>query len=280
MNEGFEGFEGVWLRSPEAEAFVAIRPFVRLFAFSRLGASSPLKAPWGHEYCGLRTWVMEPEQTEMSGLPALEPGTITARDRGHLTVEAAANSDVRLQISTSYVLKEASITIHHELRNLTDAPRDLGLWAITAVDPAFGTGVLPLPPDRRNKITFFPGTCPDDTAISLGRSSVAVDFGQVPTGPFIKIGADSPRDWCAAIGERSVLNSRVTVAPQARYPEGGSTVTLFSSGQMDRGRFAEIENVGPLRRVAGNGSLSMTQELSIDDPADAVDLDRFGIAGP
>jgi hypothetical protein len=222
----------------------------------------------------VRTWFLEPVETEQSGLPAEQPAEGEAVGQGRLRLVGAREPVAGLQLTMELALHRDAplLSITHTLRNLRDDRRRLAAWAINAVTPA-GVGFTAWRPAERRSLVFYHDTRPDEPAVQAGETVLAVDYRKRPSSPFCKVGTDTTCGWGAFVWNGMALKSSVVADPDAQYPEGGVTVSFFSSQHLDDGRFGEVENVGPLTDVDAGGVVRLEQSLTLiggltgDEPA-------------
>jgi hypothetical protein len=258
------GFDGWWLRNDAAEAFVIARPCPRLIAFRLVGRASPLHVSGRYEFFGVRTWFLEPVETEQSGLPARQPAAVVATAPGRINLVGGDERVTGLRLTMDFVLHEnaARLTVTHAFHNLRDTPRRLAAWVINAVE-AEGFGLTAWRQDTRRSLILFHDTAPRAAAVRAEPAVLAVDYRIPPQTSFCKVGTDTACGWGAFVWDGMALKSSVAHVAGAEYPEGGGTVTFFNSGPMDGSRFGEVENAGPLTDVPPGGSVQMVQTLTL-----------------
>lgn len=249
-------------------------PFPRLMAFQLIDQQSPLQAGRSDEFVGLRTWFMEPIETDESGLPARQPAELGASSPGRLQLIGGEEPVTGLRVEMDFGLHPNAprLVVTHALHNLRQESRRIAAWAINAVDAQLGIGFTAWSLEARRKLMLFHDTVPGDAPIRAESSVLALDFRVPPTSSFCKVGTDTSCGWGAFAWNGTAMKSMVAHDPDAEYPEGGATVTLFNSGEDAGVRFGEVENVGPLSDVAPGGSLSLVQTLELIDGIDSDDL--------
>lgn len=267
------GFDGWWLRSGAAEAFVIAEPHPRLIAFHLSGRASPLHVSGRYPFYGVRSWFLEPVESDQSGLPAQRPAAGEARGPGRLKLTGAEESVTGLQLTMDFALDDsaARLNITHAFRNLRQTPRRMAAWAINAV-AANGIGLTAWRQETRRSLILFRETGAREPAIRAEPAVLAVDYRMPPENAFFKVGTDTACGWIAFVWDGMALKSSVAHVPGAEYPEGGGTVTFFNSGPMEEPRFAEIENVGPLTDVPPGGTVRLAQTLLLIDGIIGDDL--------
>jgi hypothetical protein len=254
------------LRNDVAEVFVSGRPYPRVVVFRLKGGPSPFRVSTADPYYGVRSWFMEPTQTETSGLPAAGPADTQFLTPLSVRLTAAREEKSGLQLTMEVTLdpKQPSLTVRHGFTNLRGAARRLAAWAIMAV-PHEGVGLAPWATDRTTirAFTFIPGSDPTDPCLRLGRRAMGVDFAVPSQDGQLKAGTNSDAGWVGYLWRGQALQSRVGHVEGAEYPEGGATATFYSCGRRADEGFSEVENVGPLRDLGPGETLWLDQELRI-----------------
>lgn len=293
------GYEGVWLRGERVEAFVAVSPRVRVMVLRPReavpggpgvpGAGVLLRQGEAVEV-GIRSAFMEPGQVPASYEPANQAGEVVARGPGRVEVATGpgAASGLALVMRVEVVeeavalpgvrggLPGAGVRVTHRFVNHGGAARELAAWSIVSL-PRAGFAVVPFgvePRQVRRLVLPWWARLPQP-GLRAGFNAGAFDFEAAVNGGAFKFGAITDAGWVAAIRGRGGIVSLVPRQPGAAYPEGGANVTVFVSGDPDH-PWAEIEQVGPLRRVEPGGSIELTETLlllSFDAPPPPNDPD-------
>ena len=217
----------------------------------------------GHEYYGIRSWFMEPEQIPASGLPALMAARLTRLAPAAARLDTGKEPVSGLSLAMTCVLDGRALLITHRFVNETNRTRRLAPWAITAVAPGAGWGVAPWPAGPRRVLVINAEAQVTDPILHHTEPGLVVDFAAAPEAPFLKVGLDTDCGWVACVGADAALRSEVAHQPGGHYPEGGGTVTMFRSGPMDGAAFAEIENIGPLQTLAPGEAMELQQRLTL-----------------
>jgi len=258
--------DGWRVANAAAEAFVIARPYPRVVSFRLANGESPLRTSVADPFFGVRTWFLEPTQTEMSPLPALQPAEAEAQPDGSLRLVAAVDPTARLQIVQEIALDPVHpvLRIRHRLVNHDARLRRLAAWAISVV-PHAGVGVTPwaAAAETIRALLSWPGMNPGDPAIRLGAHALGVDFRLSPACGWLKVGTNTDAGWVAYIWPGGALRSRVPYEEGREYPEGDGSVTLYSSGRTPDEGFCEIENVGPLTNVPSGEAVELIQTLEL-----------------
>ena len=257
--------DGWRLANAGAEAFVIARPYPRVVSFRLAGGESPLRTSATDPFFGVRTWFLEPVQLETAPLPALQPAEAEARPDGSLRLVAAVEPTTRLQVVQDIALDPVRPALHirHGLVNHATRVRRLAAWAINVV-PHAGVAVTPWAGSAGliRSLLFF-HTHPGDPAVRLGMRALGVDFRVPPACGWVKVGTNSDAGWGAYLWAGGALCSHVPYEAGREYPEGGGSVTFYSSGRTPDQGFCEIENVGPLTDVPPGGTVELAQTLEL-----------------
>jgi hypothetical protein len=264
----YKGIDGVWLTNRSAEAFVSARPYPRVVAFRSRGGTSPFRVSTADQFYGIRSWYLEPVQVDESPLPALQPAEIkrTGPRALRLTSAPAEAAGLRLIMEIALDDRRPELTVRHGFTNLRRKTRRLAAWSIMAF-PHRGVGLMPwaTAETTTRSYLFFPGVDITEPCLRMGRNAAAVDF-RIPTRQgWVKTGANTDAGWAAYLGNGQAWVSAVPHVPGAEYPEGGGTVTLYSSGKkVDQG-FCEVENVGPFTDTRPGQTVWLEQRVTIVD---------------
>ncbi len=271
------GYRGWPVGNAAADAFVIADPYPRIVDFRLPGERSVLHVSKRHEFFGVRTWFMEPEQNDQSGLPARMRGRTLASEAAHVHLRTDVEPESRISLSMDVRLHESRprLDILHGITNHDDGTREIAAWAITAVAAETGLGLTRLRQDDRQVIVCWTPSQLSEPMVVAHEHALALDFRIAPRGSHLKIGTDANCGWVACISGRHALVSKSEFKRGALYPEGGSTVTMFRSGSLPDGAFAEIENVGPLTQVEPGETITMQQRLEIVDGEGATDIDSW-----
>ena len=95
----------------------------------------------------------------------------------------------------------------------------------------------------------------------------------------IKFGVHQASGSGAALIGESVLVSYTPLDPTGSYPEGGPNLTGYGTPANGNQPYGELENVGTLHMVRPGHSISLKQQLTIEDAADSPFLQSIGYTG-
>ncbi len=275
-----DGYEGRWVRTPHAQAFIAVRPRFRVLALSRPGEPS-LMADAAHPEYGVRLAYMEPTQIDDSFDPGNQPGRFIESTPSSATVQLAASAAAELRYTVHVALDERlpRLRLRYRLENLSDRPRRYAAWSLTSFEPngrivaLFGAEARPL---RRIALPWW--TRMPQPGYAFGRRTLAVDCGRPLNGTACKIGLASDTGWVAMVRHGRALVSAAAYDPHAAYPEGGANITIFQMDKPDR-RWCEMEQVSPLTDADPGAAVELTETLTLIDLANTpAEPDALGEA--
>ncbi len=269
--EMHQGVAGVWLRNESAEVFVTGRPYPRVGAFRLRGSESPLRISVRDPFFGIRIWFLEPEQNEQSMLPALQPAVLERLGPLEVRLTAEPESKSGLQLVMNIRLDDHHPLLHlqHGFRNLRPEDRRIAVWSLMAF-PHEGVGLVPwsIKKGAIRSCLYFPRTEADDPCLRLGQDALAVDFRRQARSGRLKVGVASDEGWAAYLWSGGLLHSSVDVVADGAYPEGGATVTFYSTGRLPGQGFTEVEHPGPLLPLKAGEMLWQEQTLRLLPPVD------------
>jgi hypothetical protein len=268
--EHHAGFEGLWLRNGQVEAFVSTRPMVRVVAYRPVGGESVLKINEIIEYSGVRTQFLEPRQNPLSALPASRPGRVVQHSPRRVRVLAEPSAEAGLRAGMDVTLAEtgSALTIRHTLENTGSEPREIAPWAIVAL-PRRGRAVIPFsriapadaPPRPFRSIIFVPKRNPRDKTFVIDQFALGVKFQ--PRGKSTKIGVRTEAGWAAWVDGATVLTLEADFQPRGIYPEGGANVTCYVSAGDGESAWGELEHDGTLETIAPGQQVRLVQTLRL-----------------
>ena len=200
-----------------------------------------------------------------------------------LTAAPDDSSGLQLIMEVALDSERPVLQIRHGFKNMRAAKRRIACWALNAIRPDAGVGVVPWRSTGRRSLLFWPSTDLNESGIHLGPRALALDYRIEPQNGWHKVGTNSDAGWIAFVWNGNALKSTVAHVANAEYPEDGGTVTMFNSTPEvfdGKPRFGEIENVGPLSELMPGDTLWMEQELELftgietDDPENWVEMLR------
>jgi len=257
-----DGFQGLWLRTGVAEAFVALEPVFRILALRSPGGSS-LLADSASEQCGLRLAFMEPEQTSESFRVGEQPARIIERAEARVRVRLARACGLRYEAAISLEPGRPVLRLDCRLVNVGTRYRRVACWSLLSFRR---DGAILVPfgdasdaPSRfvRPSWTEWP-----QPGLAFGEKALLASLGGAMRGDFLKVGVITEPGWGAFLRSTEALVSHAPFDPAASYPEGGANVTFFESRERNPG-WAECECVGPLRRLAPGEETRFSESLEL-----------------
>jgi hypothetical protein len=192
---------------------------------------------------GHRVWAA-PEIPGVTYQPDDRPCSVTGLDGG-VRVEAPVDG-AGFAKALSVRPAEHGWVVDHELRNASDRPVTVAVWAITQLRPG-GTATLPLPargpgPQADRSLVLWPYTDLADPRVSFGRGVVRVR--SAPGGPALKVGAAPGDGPLSYLIDSWVFEKRIDVDPVAAYADRGAALQVYLCDD-----FCELESLGPLRTL-------------------------------
>ncbi len=212
-------------------------------------------------YGGHRLW-HAPEAAPRSYCPDNAPLRWERTPEGGVAfyqeVEAATGIAKEIHITMPDDQQRAIVT--HRLTNHSAWPVELAPWAITQMALG-GEAILPLPDRRSHTADLLPATSLavwaytdlSDARLSMGREAIRVRHAGGEAPP-LKIGLYNPHGWVAY--QRRGLRFTKRFTPQAGrpHPDLGCNSEVFTRFDM-----IELETLGPLERLAVDGSCAHTE---------------------
>ncbi len=254
-------------------ACIQTRPALRLTRFSD-GDSPSLLAPTEMDPSGVRTWFMEPGQTERSPLIANRQASCSNHGPAQADLTTGMEPSTGLELLWQVRLDSQSRTLRlrHGLRNHAAQVRTVALWPLVAgagpqrmhtvlLGEADGSSVAGgiFPPLVEAHEEHLRGRDLHRLAgVHPGRQGLVLDGAAMTGTPWLKAGLRA-RDGIAALADGNwALRSQVTAADVGPYPEGDRNLTTYRSDHI-----IEIEHVGPLVAVAPGATIWLDQILSM-----------------
>lgn len=218
---------------------------------------------------GWRLWIA-PEVTETTYVPDNSACTAEIVD-GALVVTGPLQPAAGIQKQIEVRLRpiDPAVRIISRVKNISDKPVTYAAWSLNVLRPG-GRAFLPLDVgplaafDATRSIIFWSYAEVDDPRYSIGNGLLQVDHGKVKPPPTTqsgrrddesKIGVDSSQGWATYLQNGTMLVKRFPHDAEARYPDSGSTIEVYSSIE-----FLELENLGPLTTIAPGEEIVMPEE--------------------
>ena len=140
--------------------------------------------------------------------------------------------------------------MRHRIVNRNATPLEVAPWALTILDG--GTCLLPLEPYRSHgdalspsgPLVLWPFTDLTDPRLSFEGRMVRVATEPLSEEPQ-KLGLANRREWAGYLKGDTLFAKRYPYLPGETYPDFGVNTEVFV-----KGRFMELETLGPVRRLA------------------------------
>ena len=204
---------------------------------------------------GHRLWTA-PESNPHSYAPDDAP--VEVRLEGRLNVHLTARPDaagIEKSMVVGLMPKGSEVEVRHRIVNRGATSVEVAPWALTIVDG--GTCLLPLEPFRSHgdallpsqPLVLWPFTDLTDPRISFEGRMIRLSSDPLSDEPQ-KIGLANRREWAGYLSESTLFVKRYPYLPGEIYPDFGVNTEVFV-----KGRFMELETLGPMRRLApGEGT--------------------------
>ena len=215
-------------------------------------------------YGGHRLW-HAPEDPVRTYWPDNVPVKVEAHDGFVRIIQPVEGSTgVVKEMDVALHPSEAKVRIVHRLINRNLWAIALAPWALSVMAPG-GVGIIPMPPRGEhpkdllpaNSLTLWPYTDMSDARWVWGEQFILLR--QEPgNGKAQKVGAFVPDGWVAYARRGHLFVKQFPVSEGATYPDLGSTVELFTNGDM-----LEVETLGPLITLEPGAAVTHTEIWSL-----------------
>ena len=176
--------------------------------------------------------------------------------------------------------RRASVKVIHRLVNENLWDVELAPWAPTLLErsgkaflPFAPRGVHPLDCLPTMTLALWPYTDMADPRLHWGTRYAVIRQDPSIARPQ-KIGISNCLGWCAYLRHGHLFVKTFTAAPNARYPDLGSSVTVFINDQS-----LELETMAPLSLLPAGKSVEYTEHWclfkGVPDPADDDEIDAL-----
>lgn len=201
---------------------------------------------------GHRLWTA-PESNPRSYAPDDRPVEVSIVGNLNLRVTALTDAAGLEKSMTVALLPQSSdVEVRHRIVNRNAAPVEIAPWALTILDG--GTCVLPLEPYRSHPdalmptqpLVLWPFTDLSDPRLNLEARNIRITAEPLSDEPQ-KIGLANKREWAGYLKDSTLFVKRYHYIEGETYPDYGVNTEVFV-----KGRFMELESLGPLRRLAPN----------------------------
>lgn len=242
---------------------------------------------------GWRLWIA-PEKQETTyaldnapcAVDIVSPTTI--RIAGPQQPEAGIQKQIHVTLNPG----ERRLRILSRIHNVSDRALTYAAWSLPVLR-AGGRAFVPLDIgpltafDATRKLILWSYTEISDPRYRFGDRLIEIDHAKVTPAPAgqtgrrddeSKIGVDSAQGWAAYLLGGTLLMKRFPHHAGATYPDGGSTIEVYSSHE-----FLELEHLGPLTTIAPGGIITFPEDwwlfsdvrIPTDEPGALVTLGRY-----
>ena len=212
---------------------------------------------------GHRLWAA-PESNPHSYAP--DDGPVEFRLEGSLNLRITANADaagLEKSIVLGLMPKGSEVEVRHRIVNRNASEVEIAPWALTILDG--GTCLLPLEPYRSHgealhptqPLVLWPFTDLTDPRLKMEPRSIRVSVEPLSDEPQ-KIGLANKREWAGYLKDSTLFVKRYPYIAGETYPDYGVNTEIFV-----KGRFMELESLGPLRRLAPGEAIEHVERWSL-----------------
>ena len=233
-----------------------------------------------HVYGGHRLW-HAPEHLVRTYAPDNSP--VEVRDCGDFvrTIQPVEKSTgIRKEMDIHLHPSRPSVKVIHRLVNENLWDVELAPWAPTLLErsgkaflPFAPRGVHPVDCLPTMTVALWPFTDMADSRLHWGSRYAVVRQDPSVARPQ-KIGFSNDLGWCAYLRHGHLFVKTFTAVPGGRYPDLGSSVTVFINDQS-----LELETMGPLARLPAGNHVEYAECWSlfkdVPDPADEDEIDAL-----
>ena len=208
---------------------------------------------------GHRLWTA-PESNPHSYAP--DDAAVEVSVQGELNVCLTARADaagIEKSMTVGLMPEGSEVEVRHRLVNRNAVPVEVAPWALTIVDG--GTCLVPLEPFRSHgdallpsqPLVLWPFTDLTDPRLSFEGRMVRLSTEPFSNEPQ-KIGILNRREWAGYLKGSTLFVKRYACLSGETYPDFGVNTEVFV-----KGRFMELETLGPLRRLAPGETVEHTE---------------------
>lgn len=280
VKEDFHGWPNSYrLSNGLVEARVVTDVGPRIISFAAVGGDSVLYVrknelgrqgePGWTSRGGWRLWIA-PETTATTYVP--DNSACNAEVVGDALVVTGPDqpaAGIRKQIEVTLRSGAPALRIVSRIKNIADKPLTYAAWSLPQLRPR-GRALIPLDVgpltafDAVRRLILWSYAEHDDPRYRFGDRLVQIDHARVQPAPpkqngrrddESKIGVDSAQGWAAYLLGDEMFLKRFPHSPGAMYPDGGSTIEVYSSHE-----FLELENLGPLTTIAPGEEIVLAED--------------------
>jgi hypothetical protein len=238
---------------------------------------------------GWRLWIA-PEKKETTY--ALDNSRCDAEVVGatmlRVTGPPQPEAGIRKQIEVTLNPGEARLRVLSRITNISDHALTYAAWSLPVLRPG-GRAFVPLDVgsltsfDAIRKLILWSYTEMHDPRYRFGDRVIEIDHATVKPAPAgqtgrrddeSKIGVDSAQGWTAYLLDGTLLLKRFPHDPRGEYPDGGSTIEVYSSHE-----FLELEHLGPVTTIQPGESILFPEDWWIFTDVKLSPTDPLGALG-
>ncbi len=212
---------------------------------------------------GHRIWIA-PESNPHSYAP--DDALVEVRFEGDLNARFSAGADAagfEKSISLGLMPKGSDVEVRHRIVNRNSSAVAIAPWALTILDG--GRCLLPLEPYRSHgdallptqPLVLWPFTDLSDPRLEIEARSIRISTDPSSEEPN-KIGLANGRGWAGYLHDGTLFVKRYSLLAGETYPDFGVNTEVFV-----KGRFMELETLGPLRRLAPGEAVEHVERWSL-----------------
>ena len=233
-----------------------------------------------HVYGGHRLW-HAPENLVRTYVADNDPVEIRDLGSSFRTIQRVEKgTGIRKEMDISMSPRSASVTVVHRLVNENQWDVELAPWAPTLLEQS-GRAFVPFPPRGTHPddclptmtVALWPYSDMSDPRFTWGNRYAVVRQDPVTARPQ-KIGISDTAGWCAYLRGGHLFVKLFGHVAGARYPDLGSSVTVFVNDQS-----LELETMAPLSTLPAGKSVEYTERWwlfrDVPEPGNEDEIDSI-----
>jgi hypothetical protein len=204
-----------------------------------------------------------------------------------VTGPGQAEAGIQKQVDVTLNPGEARLRVVSHIKNISDRTLTYAPWSLPVLRPG-GRAFVPLDVgplasfDAIRRLILWSYTEMADPRYRFGDRLIEIDHSKVQPAPAgqsgrlddeSKIGVDTAQGWVAYLLDTTLLLKRFPHHPAATYPDGGSTIEVYSSHE-----FIELEHLGPLTTIKPGESITFPEDwwIFIDAAVPSAEAEALG----